>query len=106
MGVDPSGEELFQPDTLALIEQLEADHTPEDLVRTISRLRSAGHPQQRVHHAVEQVRLRRKARAKCGEFASSMLFTENGLEQATRLSVAGQPPGALVAIVHHASLSL
>ena len=93
MGVDPSGEELFQPDTLALIEQLEADHTPEDLVRTISRLRSAGHPQQRVHHAVEQVRLRRKARAKCGEFATSMLFTENGLEQATRLSVAAHHAG-------------
>jgi SAM-dependent methyltransferase len=93
VGVSLSGEELFQPETLALIEQLEADNTPEDLVRTISRLRSAGHPQQRVHHAIEQVRLRRKARAKCGEFASSMLFTEAGLEQATRLSVAAHHAG-------------
>lgn len=93
MGVPTPGEELFQPETLALIEQLEDDESPDDLVRTISRLRSAGHSQERVHQAIEQVRLRRKARAKCGDFASSMLFTEAGLEQATRLSVAAHHAG-------------
>lgn len=93
MEVSWPAEELFQPETLALIEQLEADNSPDDLVRSITRLRTAGHPQERVHQAIEQVRLRRKARVKCGEFASSMLFTEAGLEQATRLSVAAHHAG-------------
>ena len=93
MKVSSPAEVLFQPETLALIEQLEADNSPDDLVRTITRLRAAGHPQERVHQAIEQVRLRRKARVKCGDFASSMLFTEAGLEQATRLSVAAHHAG-------------
>src|SRR5690625_6274426 len=40
-----------------------------------------------------QSRLRAAARAKFGEFADGMLFTQPGLEQATRLTVAA----------HHAS---
>lgn len=93
MGVSVAAEELFQEETLHLISELEADSTSADLVRTISRLRSAGHPQERIHHAVEQVRLRRKARTKFAEFSSHMLFTEAGLEQATRLSVAAHHAG-------------
>ena len=93
MEVSTSPEELFQPETLRLIDELEADSTPSDIVRTISRLRAAGHPQERIHHALEQVRLRRKARTKFGEFSAQMLFTEHGLEQATRLGVAAHHAG-------------
>jgi len=93
VGVSTSAEELFQPETLRLIDELQAETTPSDIVRTISRLRAAGHPQERIHHALEQVRLRRKGRAKFGEFSSQMLFTVDGLEQATRLSVAAHHAG-------------
>lgn len=67
--------------------------TETEVVRTVTALRAAGHPLGRVHHALEQVRLRRKAQKKFGEFARSMLFTEPGLEQATRLQVAAHHAG-------------
>src|SRR5699024_2397964 len=41
-----------------------------------------------LHDALPISRLRSRARAKFGEFADSMLFTPDGLEQATRLPVA------------------
>ena len=93
-----AAEELFQEETLNLISELEADSTSADLVKTISRLRNAGHPPERIHHAIEQVRLRRKARTKFAEFSSHMLFTEAGLEQATRLSVAAHHAGRFSAL--------
>jgi protein-L-isoaspartate O-methyltransferase len=40
--------------------------------------------------ALTQSRLRARARAKFGEFAETMLFTQDGLEQATRLAVAAR----------------
>jgi len=104
--VSTSPEELFQPETLRLIDELEAETTPSDIVRTISRLRAAGHPQERIHHALEQVRLRRKARAKFGEFSSQMLFTEHGLEQSTRLSVAAHHAGRFRAAGIHSVADL
>jgi len=51
-------------------------------------LRSAGHPPELAAAALTQQRLRAKATAKFGEFAADMLFTSDGLEQATRLEVA------------------
>jgi len=84
---------LFQPETLSLINALGEQSSLDDLVGTVSKLRAAGHPQERIHHAIEQVRLRRKAVPKFAEFAKSMLFTEAGLEQATRLSVAAHHAG-------------
>ncbi len=42
---------------------------------------------------LSQSKLRSRARAKFGPFADRMLFTEAGLEQATRLSVAAQHAG-------------
>lgn len=79
---------LLQPQTLRLIERLEHEDGVPNLVRTISTLRAEGHPPERIHHALEQLRLRRRAVAKLGSFARSMLFTEEGLQQATRLEVA------------------
>ena len=54
------------------------------------RLRAAGHDPELVAAALTQQRLRERARAKFGDFASRMLFTEEGLQQATRLVVAAR----------------
>ncbi|MBT2514332.1 class I SAM-dependent methyltransferase [Arthrobacter sp. ISL-30] len=53
-------------------------------------LRKAGHPAELVSAVLTQSRLRTKAEAKFGEFARQMLFTQAGLEQATRLNVAAR----------------
>ncbi len=52
------------------------------------RLRSEGHDPAVVAAALTQSRLRARAHDKLGPFADAMLFTPDGLEQATRLSVA------------------
>ena len=54
------------------------------------KLRSEGHPPELVATALTQQRLRSRAARKFGPFASQMLFTPDGLEQATRLSVAAR----------------
>ena len=87
--------ELLQPETLRLIDSLGEADSLGDLVGLVSSLRAQGHPTPRIHQAIEQVRLRRKAQAKFGHFAERMLFTEAGLEQATRLSVAAHHAGRI-----------
>src|ERR671921_1314339 len=52
------------------------------------RLRAEGHDPALVAAALTQARLRARGRDKLGPFADAMLFTPDGLEQATRLSVA------------------
>ncbi|MDO5743374.1 MAG: class I SAM-dependent methyltransferase [Micrococcaceae bacterium] len=52
-------------------------------------LRKAGHPVELVTAVVQQAQLRSKARTKFGPFADRMVFTPAGLEQATRLKLAG-----------------
>lgn len=59
-----------------------------DSLRLNETLRKAGHSPELVAAALTQARLRSKAEAKFGEFAHQMLFTQAGLEQATRLSIA------------------
>lgn len=51
------------------------------------RLREAGYDGALVAAALTQSRLRARARAKLGDFADGMLFTPDGLEQATRLEI-------------------
>lgn len=51
------------------------------------RLRAEGHPPALVSAVLTQQRLRSRAAAKFGDFAHGMLFTPDGLEQATRLAV-------------------
>jgi hypothetical protein len=71
----------------ALLAQI--DYTSStDVVALVSRLRSAGHDPATVAAVLTQAKLRKRAVAKFGEFASQMLFTEAGLEQASRLKVA------------------
>lgn len=55
-----------------------------------SRLRAAGLTPEQSAGLLLQSRLRARARMKFGEFAEGMLFTPDGLEQASRLEVAAQ----------------
>lgn len=53
------------------------------------KLRKEGHDPQVVRAVIAQSELRYKARVKFGPFADSLIFTPAGLEQATRLTIAG-----------------
>lgn len=57
------------------------------------RLRVAGFDVDLVAAALTQSRLRARGRAKFGDFAAGMLFTADGLEQATRLEIAARHAG-------------
>src|SRR5699024_2711927 len=72
---------------LALLDSL-PPYEEADALRRGAALREAGHSADLVSAVLTQSRLRSRARAKFGEFADSMLFTPDGLEQATRLPVA------------------
>jgi hypothetical protein len=78
---------LLSPDGWALLGSL----PPYDERRAMAlamRLREAGVDPELAAAALTQSRLRAKARAKLGGFADGMLFTPDGVEQATRLVVA------------------
>ncbi|PVC83068.1 methyltransferase domain-containing protein [Streptomyces sp. CS131] len=78
---------LRTPEGQQLLAELR-DHDPADELATATRLRRA-HPAELVSAALGQARLRQRAVAKFGaEDAYRMYFTPNGVEQATRTSVA------------------
>ena len=85
--------ELLSPEGLRLLDSLPAYQSTDDVVRSVAQLRKAGHGPGLVAAVLSQSRLRAKARSKFGPFADRMLFTEAGLEQATRLQVAAQHAG-------------
>lgn len=85
--------ELLSIEGLRLLDSLPAWSSASDVVRTVADLRKQGHPPGLVAAVLSQAKLRGRAGAKFGPFAASMLFTEDGLEQATRLSVAAQHAG-------------
>lgn len=85
--------EVLSLDGLRLLDDLPAWDSAADVVRTVSDLRAAGHSPGLVAAVLGQSRLRSRAAAKFGPFAQRMLFTEAGLEQATRLSVAALHAG-------------
>ena len=85
--------ELLSPEGLRLLDGLPEWDSKADIVRTVAQLRRQGHPASLVATVLSQSKLRARARAKFGEFASRMLFTETGLEQATRLKVAALHAG-------------
>lgn len=68
------------------------DSTP-DVMRLVTELRRAGASASLSAVALTQAKLRGRAAAKFGPFAERMLFTEAGLEQATRLRVAALHAG-------------
>ncbi|MBI9114092.1 THUMP-like domain-containing protein [Sanguibacter suaedae] len=77
---------LLTPDGWALLNALPP--YDEKLAMAVSeRLRAKGFEQDMVAAALTQSRLRGKAAAKFGPFVEGMLFTQAGLEQATRLVV-------------------
>ncbi len=63
-------------------------------------------PADRVAAALTQVELRRRAVPKFGDLAARMYFTPDGLEQATRLSVATHRAGRLQAAVATTAIDL
>ena len=85
--------EVLSIDGLRLLDALPPYDRKADVLRTVSELRSAGHSPAKVAAVLSQSKLRAKAESKFGPFASRMLFTEAGLEQATRLSVAALHAG-------------
>ncbi|QEO09284.1 class I SAM-dependent methyltransferase [Protaetiibacter larvae] len=84
---------LLSPEGLRLLEGVGPVDAGADVVRLVSRLRAAGHDPVLVAAVLSQARLRTRARAKFHAFADRMLFTADGLEQATRLQVAAQHAG-------------
>ncbi|PJJ73174.1 hypothetical protein CLV46_2759 [Diaminobutyricimonas aerilata] len=84
---------LLTPEGLRLLDDLPPYDSQGDVLRMVAGLRAQGHSPGLVAAVLTQARLRRRARAKFGEFADRMLFTEAGLEQATRLSVAAVHAG-------------
>ena len=85
--------ELFTAEALALLDSLPPWQSSADVVKTVAELRKAGHEAGVVAAVLSQARLRSKAADKFGPFAARMLFTEDGLEQATRLRVAALHAG-------------
>lgn len=85
---EPEIRELLSAEGMALLESIGPYRDELATPAAIARLRAAGHSPQLVSAALSQARLRTKARAKFGEFADRMLFTDAGLEQSSRLRVA------------------
>jgi SAM-dependent methyltransferase len=80
--------ELLSAEGLRLLDSLPEYKSSSDVVRAVAELRKAGHSPGLVAAVLSQSKLRSRAVAKFGPFAARMLFTEAGLEQATRLPVA------------------
>ncbi|HEU5222437.1 MAG TPA: SAM-dependent methyltransferase [Candidatus Lumbricidophila sp.] len=79
---------LRSPEGVQLLESMPRFDPADDALRRVTSLRQHGHPAELVSAVLTQSRLRAKARAKFGEASDRMLFTQAGLEQATRLPVA------------------
>lgn len=79
---------LISPEGQALLAEIGEIDSKADMVKIVSKLRGKGHPAELVATVLTQIKLRRRAKAKFGEFADRMFFTEEGLEQASRLKVA------------------
>ncbi|MEY4981582.1 MAG: hypothetical protein RL174_920, partial [Actinomycetota bacterium] len=79
---------LLSPEGQQLLATVGEVDSKTDVVRLVSKLRAQGHDAGLVAAVLTQLKLRRRAAAKFGQFAQRMLFTEAGLEQASRLAVA------------------
>jgi THUMP domain-like len=80
---------LLTPEGWALLEAL-PPYDEGTAIRLGEHLRDQGHDPVTVAAALTQSRLRQRGEAKFGTFAAGMLFTPDGLEQATRLEVAAR----------------
>jgi hypothetical protein len=83
-------EALLDPRVLRAVDEEARPETPADVLARSTALRREGFSPEQSAAILTQAALRRRARAKFGEFAERMLFTRAGLEQATRLEVAAR----------------
>lgn len=83
---------LLDPGVWALLASL-PPYEPAEALKLGDRLRARGLDADLVATILTQLHLRDRARTKFGGFADSMLFTEAGLQQATRLVVAAHHAG-------------
>ena len=82
-------ETIFGPDARQLLGKLGFLDAKADLLKLTTDLRKQGHEPQLVALCISQAKLRSRAVSKFGsDLAGTMLFTEEGLEQATRQQVA------------------
>jgi len=82
-------EKIFGPEASQLLSKLGFLDAKADLLKLTTDLRKQGYEPQLVALCISQAKLRSRAVSKFGsELASTMLFTEEGLEQATRQQVA------------------
>jgi hypothetical protein len=91
---------------LARAEEATAEGAPELAVQGELRRTVRDQPADRVAAALTQAELRRRAVTKFGDLAARMYFTPDGLEQATRLSVATHRAGRLQAAVTQTVIDL
>jgi THUMP domain-like len=84
---------LLTPRMLAAIDAEPAPQAKTDVLSRSTALRRAGFSPDETAIILTQARLRRRAHGKFGPFAERMLFTQAGLEQATRLDVASHHAG-------------
>ena len=84
---------LLSPEGQALLANSASYADKGDVVKLVSQLRAKGHDPLLVAAVLTQAKLRKRGIAKFGPFADRMLFTEPGLEQASRLSVAALHAG-------------
>ena len=81
---------LLDAEHLRLIDELGAIAGIDQATAALTRLRHDGVPPEVAATVLTQARLRTRAVAKFGGFAARMLFTEDGLQQATRLGIAAR----------------
>jgi len=79
---------LFTSEALTLLESLPPFDAKKNVVQSVSALRDRGVSPEMTRVVLRQRRLRSQAVSKFGNFAARMFFTEDGLQQATRLDVA------------------
>ena len=83
---------LLSPEGQTLLAEV-ALETKLDVVKTVTRLRAAGFEPGLVATVLTQAKLRSRAKSKFGDFADRMFFTEDGLEQSSRLQVSALHAG-------------
>lgn len=81
---------LFTEEAVSLLASLPPIESKANVVQNVSALRKSGVSAEMTSVVLLQKRLRTKATGKFGEFAERMFFTEDGLQQATRLTVAAR----------------
>lgn len=97
---------LLTPEGMALLRSLPPYRSADDTLALSTRLRREGHSPELIAAALTQSRLRAEASAKFGPFAEHLLYTADGLQQATRLTVAAAHASRLqrAGITHFADL--